>query len=89
MVCELNKVLYGFKQSLQFWYIWLLFFFFKWYGLICIHANHTFFITGQGLKQSIMIIFIDDIRNIKFNNMRVITKVSINFYLGLKVEKDC
>lgn len=81
--------MYDFKQSPQLWYKWLLFFSFEKYGLIPINANHSIFIIGQGLERSVIIIFVDDIKIIKFQNMRVIAKVSINFYLGLKVKKDC
>lgn len=102
IVCKLNKAFYNLKQSLQLWYKQLSFFLLEKLGLICINANHSIFITSQGLEEPVVSTFVDDIKIIGPKNIEVITNIKteltatfemvdigpISFYLNLKVKRD-
>lgn len=102
MVCRLNKVLYNLKQSPRLRYKHLSLFLLEKLGLSQINADHSIFIMQDGLKSSIVSIFVDGIKIMGPIRSGVIEKVKreltaafeivdlgpIRFYLGLKVEQN-
>lgn len=102
MVCKLNKVFYKPKQSPQLWYKCLLSFLLEKLSLIYININHNILITKQKLESLVLGTFVDDIKIIGLKNIKSIARVKIeliaifeivntrliNFYLGLKVDKN-
>lgn len=102
MVCRLNKVLYGLKQSPRLWYKQLSSFLLEKLGLTRINADHSIFISRQGLEGPVVSIFVDDIKIMGPKSTGVIARVKmeltaafemadmepISFYLGLKVDKN-
>ena len=101
-VCKLLKALYGLKQSPRLWYERLASFLLEKLGLKRINADHSIFVTSQGLNGPIVSTFVDDIKIMGVKGSRVIDRVKaeltyafemvdmgqISFYLGLKVERD-
>ena len=102
MVCRLNKALYGWKQSPRLWYERLSTFLLSKLGLEKLHADHSIFVTPQGMKGPIVTSFVDDLNIIGPKGSPMITEVKkqlklafkmvdmgpISYYLGLKVERD-
>lgn len=102
MVCRLNKALYGLKQSPRLWYERLSSFLLEKLGLTRINADHSIFITEQGLKGPVVSTFVDDIKIVGPKDTGVIARVKmeltaafemvdmepISFYLGLKVDRN-
>ena len=62
MFCKLLKAIYGLKQSPRLWYERFLAFLLKKLGLKRIHADHSIFVSGAGLKGPILSVFVDDIK---------------------------
>ena len=60
-VCLLNKALYGLKQSPRLWYERLGEFLFTQLGLHRIHADHSIFVTSEGVRGPIITTFVDDL----------------------------
>ena len=102
MVYRLNKALYGLKQSPRLWYERLSAFLLSKLGLEKHHADHSIFVTSQGIKGPIVTSFVDDLNIIGPKGSPMITEVKkqlklafkmvdmgpISYYLGLKVERD-
>ena len=102
MVCRLNKALYGLEQSPRLWYERLSAFLLSKLGLEKLHADHSIFVTPQGIKGPIDTSFVDDLNIIGPKGSPMITEVKkqlklpfkmvdmgpISYYLGLKVERD-
>lgn len=102
MVCRLNKALYGLKQSPRLWYERLSSFLLEKLGLTRINADYSIFITEQGLKGPVVSTFVDDTKIMGPKDTGVIARVKmeltgafemvdmgpINFYLGLKVDRN-
>lgn len=102
IVCKLLKALYNLKQVLSIWYKKLSKFLFKRLGLQWINVNHSIFVTFAGINGPIVSTFIDDINIIGTKKSGHIERVNvkpavvfemvdislINFFLGLKIERD-
>lgn len=102
MVYKLLKALYGLKQSPRLWYEQLSGFLLEKLGLMRINADHSIFVTKEGLDGPIVSTFVDDIKIMAPKESGAIDRVKqeltsafsivdmgpISFYLGLKVQRD-
>lgn len=102
MVCRLKKTLYELKQSPRLWYEKLSGFLLERLGLKKLHADHGIFAIKNGLKGSIVSLFVDDLNIIAPKGTGQITRVKdklkaafsmvnmgpISFYLGLKIKRN-
>ena len=102
MVCKLLKTLYGLKQALRLWYEKLSKFLLEKLGLKQINTDQSIFVTPLGINVPIVSTFVDDINIIGVKESDYIKRVKrelaaafemvdmrpINFYLGLKIERD-
>ncbi len=102
MVCKLLKAFYGLKQSPRLWYKRLSTFFLEKLGLKRIHADHSIFVLGEGLKGPLLSVFVDDIKIMAPKDSGIIQRVKteltsafsmsdigpISFYLGLRIDRD-
>ena len=102
MVCKLLKTLYGLKQAPRLWYEKLSKFLLEKLGLKQINTDQSIFVTPSGMNRPIVSTFVDNITVMGVKESGHITRVKrelaaafkmvdmrpINFYLGLKVERD-
>lgn len=102
VVCKLLKVLYGLKQSPHLWYQELSTVLVKKLNLKQLHANHGIFASELGIDGPIISVWVDDLniftpagslcmqkikRELSFA-FKMVDMGPIQFYLGLKVERD-
>lgn len=66
------KILYNLKQSSQHWYKRFSDFFLEKLGLACIHIDHNIFIMETDFNNSIVNMFIDDIKVMAPKRSRII-----------------
>ena len=102
MVCKLLKAIYGLKQSPRLWYERFSAFLLEKLGLKRIHADHSIFVSGAGLKGPVLSVFVDDIKIMAPKDSGIIKRVEaeltaafsmsdmgpISFYLGLRIYRD-
>ena len=102
MVCKLLKAIYGLKQSPRLWYERFSAFLLEKLGLKRIHADHSIFVSGAGLKGPVLSVFVDDIKIMAPKDSGIIKRVKaeltaafsmsdmgpISFYLGLRIDRD-
>lgn len=98
----MKKALYGLKQSPRLWYERLAEFLLTKLGLYRLHADHSIFVTSQGVQGAIITTFVDDLniftpagsgimKRIKGELASAFDMVDIGplaFYVGLKVTRD-
>lgn len=101
-VCKQLKALYRLKQVPRLWYKRLFKFLLKKLGLSQINANHSIFVISIRIHGPIISMFVDDIKVMEVKGSGYIERVKhelatvfkmidigpINFYLGLKVERN-
>ncbi len=101
-VCLLKKALYGLKQSPRIWYERLANFLFTKLGLHHLHADHSIFVTDQGVNGPIITTFVDDLNISAPCGSGIISRIKselttafemvdmgpLAFYMGLKVTRD-
>lgn len=102
-VCKLLKALYSLQQALRFGYKRLTKFLLKKLGLNQINVDYSIFVTIVRINESIINIFVDDIKIIRVKKWCYIKRIKykliaafeiidielVNFYLDLKVKRDC
>ena len=98
-VCLLKKALYGLKQSPRLWYERLAEFLFTKLGFQRIHADHSIFVTNEGVRGPIITTFVDDLNIFAPRGSGIISRIKselaaafdmvdmgpLAFYVGLKV----
>ena len=101
-VCLLKKALYGVKQSPRLWYKRLAEFLFTKLGLHRIHADHSKFVTSEGVRVPIITTFVDDLNMFAPRGSGILPRIKselaaafdmvdmgpLAFYVGLKVSLD-
>jgi hypothetical protein len=101
-VCRLNKALYGLKQSPRLWYEKLSNFLLSKLGLKKTNADHSIFVTEQGINGPIVSTWVDDINVFGQKGANHVSKVKqelskafemvdmgeVHYYLGLTIERD-
>lgn len=101
-VCLLKRALYGLKQSPRLWYERLAEFLFTKLGLQRIHADHSIFVTNEGVRGPIITTFVDDLNIFAPRGSGIISRINselaaafdmvdmgpLAFYVGLKVTRD-
>lgn len=102
VVCKLLKALYGLKQSPRLWYQELSTVLVKKLGLRQLHADHRIFVSESGIDGPIISVWVDDLniftpagspymqkvkRELSFA-FKMVDMGPIQFYLGLKVERN-
>lgn len=94
--------MYGLKQSPRLWYERLAEFLFTQLGLHRIHADHSIFVTSEGVRGPIITTFVDDPNIFAPRGSGIISRIKselaaafdmvdmgpLAFYVGLKVTRD-
>jgi hypothetical protein len=100
-VCRLKKALYGLKQAPRLWFQTLTDFLLQRLGLHHLHADHSIFVSNDGLKGPIVTSWVDDLKIIAptlliaqrvKNELSAAFKMTdlgaISYYLGMKVTRN-
>ena len=101
-ICRLRRALYGLKQSPRLWYERLSNFLLTKLGLHRLHADHSIFVTPQGVQGPIVTTFVDDLNIFTPAGSGIMKRVKeelaaafdivdmgpLAFYVGLKVTRD-
>ena len=101
-ICRFKKVLYGLKLSSRLWYEQLTEFLFTKSRFYCLYANHSIFITNQGINGLIITIFMDNLNIFPFYRSEIICYIKkkliaifeivdiklLVFYIRLKITWD-
>ena len=102
IVCKLLKGLYGLKQAPRLWYERLSTFLIEKLGLKRLYADHGIFSTKAGVKGPIISLWVDDLNLFAPAKLKWMARMKgeltaafkmvdmepIQFYLGLKVERN-